>query len=263
MYSSGIAVAGAVLALSGPAAAASPPYIEVKLVAESAAPKAGHSILVGLQMNPRPGWHGYWSNPGESGLAPVVRWTAPRGVQFGPLQHPAPTLMRVMGMTSYVHTGPHLLLAWMNVDRKLAPETTLPITADVNWAACSDRLCVPEKARLSLVMKVGNGAPSADGGRLQRALAREPKRVASGSFTARGGQVVLIMPRSVHLQTERTRFFPDQNGFWNPLQARAIAGRPLMIVSRTSRKPPQRISGVVSDGSSAYRVTLGRERTRP
>lgn len=256
---SGIALSGVALALAASAAAASPPYIEVKLLAESTAPKAGQSILVGLQMNPRSGWHGYWSNPGESGLAPVVTWTAPRGVHFGPLQHPAPTFMRVMGMTSYVHAGPYLLLAWMSVDRKLTAATTLPITADVNWAACSDKLCVPEKARLSLVMRIGSGAPSADAGRLKRALAREPKRVAFGSFRASGGRIVLRLPRSVHLQPERTRFFPDENGFWNPLQARVVGGRPLKVESRTSTKPPQRISGVVSDGSSAYRVTLGRE----
>ena len=256
---SGIALAGVLLALTGPAAAAAPPYIEAKLLAESTAPKAGQSILVGLQMNPRSGWHGYWSNPGESGLAPVVKWTAPGGVHFGPLQHPAPTLMRVMGMTSYVHAGPHLLLVWMSVDRKLAAGTTLPITADVNWAACSDKLCVPEKARLSLVMRTGSGARSADAGRLKRALAREPKRVTSGSFKASGGRVVLRLPPSVHLQPERTRFFPDENGYWNPLQARAIVGRPLTIVSRGSGKPPERISGVVSDGSSAYRVAFERD----
>lgn len=259
MYWSGIALATVALAPTDTAAAGSPPYIRVKLVAESAAPKAGQSILVGLQMDPRPGWHGYWSNPGESGLAPVVRWIAPRGVHFGPLQHPAPTLMRIMGMTSYVHTGPHLLLAWMKVDRKLAAGTTLPITAEVNWAACSDKLCVPEKARLPLVMRVGSGAPSMNAAPLQRALAREPKRVTSGSFRASAGRVVLRLPRSVHLQPERTRFFPDENGFWNPLQARVVGRRSLKIESRTSTKPPRRISGVVSDGSSAYRVTLARE----
>lgn len=144
MYRSRLTIAALGLAFAAQASAARPHFIDVRLVSESSAPKPGASVLIGLQMTPRPGWHGYWSNPGDSGLAPVVKWTAPRGVRFGPLQYPAPTLMRVMGLTSYVESGPHMLVARMTVDRKLRIGTALPITADVRLAACSDKLCVPE-----------------------------------------------------------------------------------------------------------------------
>ncbi|HVI05634.1 MAG TPA: protein-disulfide reductase DsbD domain-containing protein, partial [Sphingomicrobium sp.] len=93
-----LALAGFASALAIPSSSARPTYIKVQLLAQSAAPQPGHDMLIGLSMIPKPGWHGYWSNPGESGLAPVVRWSAPSGVHFGPLRHPAPTVMQVMGL---------------------------------------------------------------------------------------------------------------------------------------------------------------------
>lgn len=248
------------LAIAASAAAARPHYIEVRLVSQSAVPKPGQTILLGFQMDPRPGWHGYWSNPGESGLAPGVKWSAPAGVRFGPLQHPAPTLLRSMGMTSYVHSGPHMLLARMKVDPKLRAGTVLPIAADLSWAACSEKLCVPQKARLTIRLTVGNGASGPQAVLIRRALARIPKRAAAGTFTTRGGELVLRLPASVHLQGTRARFFPDENGYWNAAHSRLLSARPLTLAGRLSGKPPTRISGVVSDGKSAYRILFEQRR---
>lgn len=247
-------------ALAAPAAAARPHFIDVRLVSASSAPKAGHTILLGLEMIPQPGWHGYWSNPGESGLAPIVRWSAPSGVRFGPLEHPAPTLMNLMGMTSYVHAGPHVLLTRMTLDRRLRTGTDLPITADVTLAACSDKLCVPEKAQLSLRLKVGSGLPSPQSRRLEAALMRVPRPIRSGSFSVQAGRIFLRLPPSTGLQPSRTRFFPDQNGYWDATRARVVSDSPLTLVSEAKGKPPRVVTGVVSDGSSAYRLSFGTRR---
>lgn len=255
-----IAFAALASAAAGSAAATRPHFIDVQLIAESIVPKAGQTVLLGLEMTPQRGWHGYWSNPGQSGLAPVVKWTAPKGVHFGPLQHPAPELLSAMGLTSYVHSGPHILVVRMTLPRGLPPGTALPIAADVNWAACSDRLCVPEKARLSLRMNVGRGSDSPQAVLLRAALAKEPMRAVGGSFSIRGGQITLSLPSSLTLQPARARFFPDQNGYWNPIKAKAVSARPLALASPAGGKAPNVITGVVSDGSSAYRVRLAKKR---
>lgn len=256
MHRSVLAIGALISAFTAPGAVSRPRYIEVELIAGSAVPKAGRTILVGLRMTPRSGWHGYWSNPGESGLAPTVRWSAPRGVRFGALEHPAPTLLRVMGMSSYVHAGPHVLITRMTVDPNLPRGTALPITADISWAACSDRLCVPEKARLSLRLKVGNGSPSGQAALLRAALARAPKRLAGGSFRAAGNRIVLTLPASARLQPSQTRFFPDENGYWHPLKTRVVSAKPITIVGLNNGSRPIRVSGVASDGSAAYRLNL-------
>jgi DsbC/DsbD-like thiol-disulfide interchange protein len=256
MYRCTLALGALAYAWAGPAGAARLQFIDAKLVAATDAPRPGQTILLGLEMIPQRGWHGYWSNPGESGLAPVVKWTAHRGVHFGEVEHPAPTLMNVMGMTSYVHIGPHILLTNVRLDANLPRGAILPIVADVTWAACSDKLCVPEKARLALRLKVGNGEPSPQAGLLRAALAREPRRIGPGSVSARGERIVLRLPASARLRPFLTRFFPDENGYWDPVQTRVAASRPLTLVSPSRGRLPKVITGVVSDGSSAYRLSF-------
>ena len=145
--------------LDGAAPAADPArYMTAELIAASATPAPGSSsILVGIRMTPRPGWHGYWSNPGDSGIAPTVRWSAPKGVTFGPLLHPAPTLLTADGMSSFVHGGRHVLLSRLRIARSVAPGTAIPITAALSWAACTATQCVPLHATLSLQLAAGNG----------------------------------------------------------------------------------------------------------
>ena len=251
-----------ILALAAPAPVFSAPqpthYIDVTLTADTLSPRPGSSILLGLNMTPRPGWHGYWSNAGESGLPPTVWWSAPPGVKFGPLQHPAPTLLRVMGLTSYVHTGPHILLARMTLNRSMARGTPLPVTANVSFAICSDRLCVPQTAKLTVRLKAGDGRASTDAALLRRALAEEPKVLSAGMFDVEAGQLVLKLPVTAHLDGTKTHFFPDQNGFFDPLRARSIPGHSIRIVSPAARVTAKTISGVVSDGSSAFRVSFHR-----
>src|SRR4051812_14995950 len=37
-----------------------------------------------LAMHPRPGWHGYWLNPGDAGQPTTVAWQLPQGAAAGP-----------------------------------------------------------------------------------------------------------------------------------------------------------------------------------
>ena len=242
-------------AVGGPQPAA---YMHVALVAETLAPRPGSSVLVGLKMTPRPGWHGYWSNAGDSGLPPTVRWSAPSGVTFGALQHPAPTLLRVMGLTSYVHAGPHVLIARMAVNSAVSLGTPLPITANVDFAVCSDRLCVPQHVKLTMEMVTGDAKVSPDASLLRRALAHQPKALAPGLFDVGKGRLTLQLPATAHLDASRTRFFPDENGFFDASQARTLPTTPVRIVSPTTGDLPKALSGVVSDGSTAFRVRFRR-----
>ena len=257
-----LAFAAIAASLAAPASAARPQVMDVKLIAQTDSPRPGQTILVGLRMTPRPGWHRFWSNPGPSGLAPVVKWRAPRGVRFGPLQHPAPTLMQVMGMASYVHDGPHVLIARMKIRAGLKVGTALPVVADVTWAACSDRLCVPGKVRLSLLFKVGGGELSAEAPVLRRALAGEPKRCAGGSVIVRGREIVLRLPGGAGLHGRAAQFFPDWNSYRDPLRQRVLRGRQLAISSPAIGPVPRRITGVVSDGSAACRLAFERQSGR-
>ena len=41
--------------------------VAVSLHASSADPAPGRTTMLAIRFTPDPGWHGYWSNPGDSG----------------------------------------------------------------------------------------------------------------------------------------------------------------------------------------------------
>lgn len=256
------AAAAAALTLTTPATAAIPPQMKVELIASTLSPRPGSTVLVGFRMDPKPGWHGYWSNAGGNGIAPEVRWTAPNGVTFGPLLHPAPTLFKSMGVVSYVHAGQHILVARMKVPSSVTPGATLPVRADLTWAVCSNDLCVPGGAQFSLDMIAGNGTPAADAPMLRRASDEVPRKLAGGRYWIAGNIITLAMPDLARLRPRTTHFFPDENGLFDPSQARISNAQPVEISIPGGTKIG-RIDGVVTDGLSSYRVSLIRSAPPP
>ncbi len=147
-------------------------HTQAELLAEAESVRLGQTFTVGLSLMPDPGWHTYWINPGDAGKPAQVRWDAPEGLEFGELAFPAPGFVPFMGMMSYGYNAPTLLLADV---AQTAPPTagTLSIKARASWLVCDDKLCIPERADLSLeipvagdgvaegAMPTGNGLPGA------------------------------------------------------------------------------------------------------
>jgi DsbC/DsbD-like thiol-disulfide interchange protein len=253
--------AAAALALvAAPAFAAADParYMPGDLVAESLSPAPGSTIIVGFRFTPKPGWHGYWSNPGDSGIAPSVRWSAPSGISFGPLLHPAPTLISAGGTASFVHDGPHILLTRMSVARSIPAGTAIPVEARLSWAACTATQCVPLHATLTLKLVAGDGTKSAEAAQLAAAAAKVPRAAPAGSFSAQGNRRTLVLPASIYLNPARTRFFPEDNDAFVAASgtAKDEAGR--LVVTGEARSETEAIAGVVTDGRAAYRITFNR-----
>jgi thiol:disulfide interchange protein/DsbC/DsbD-like thiol-disulfide interchange protein len=226
--------------------------IALSIVASTAAPKPGSTITLGLRFKPQPGWHGYWTNPGDSGLPPQVEWTGPAGLTFGSLRHPAPTILRVAGITSNVHAGEHMLLASVRVPSSIAAGTKLPVKANVSWLACSDTLCVPERATVEIDLTAGVGTATGNAAAIRKAQAALPQSIAApGGYTLDGNKLHFTLPDGARFGTGNVRFFPDDNGYLDSSTTGLLAGK---LTGTVTGKPPAIISGVVWDGTKALRV---------
>ena len=239
-----------------PAGAAKTPHLSVSLHAESEAPAPGRSTRLAVRFVPEPGWHGYWSNPGDSGLPPKANWTAPAGVKFGALRHPAPELLEVAGLASFVHSGTHVLVADMRLPSDMEPGSKLPVRVKLEWLACTDRLCVPEQAELSLDLEVGDGRmASANRSLFRAATAALPiSAAADGDYSLQGRRLLLRLPVRM-ADPARARFYPDQTGIVEA-DAQQAAARPDGIEIRLPAlaRLSDRLTGVVADGKKSYRV---------
>jgi hypothetical protein len=60
-------------------AAAATAHTKLRLVSNAVTLEPGRQLDLGLLFDLGPHWHIYWSNPGDSGEPPVVRWRLPEG----------------------------------------------------------------------------------------------------------------------------------------------------------------------------------------
>ena len=255
------ATALALMSLSVEAEAAADPsrYMPTEFIVESSQPRAGTTVLVGFRMTPLHGWHGYWSNPGDSGITPTVEWNAPEGVSFSPLIHPAPKLLVGGGIASFVHDGPHVLLSRMSVARSVSPGTVIPVKAKLSWAACTASQCVPLQATFTHNLVAGDGAKGNGAAILRTALRRVPQAGPRGAYWSDRNSVQLALPSSLGLKAPAVRFFPDENDAFATARARAaVENGKLTLIAPAANAPPKSLGGVVSDGRKAYRIVFDR-----
>ena len=231
--------------------------VKVSLHSISANPVPGRTTMLAVSFKPDAGWHGYWSNPGDSGLPPRIEWAVPAGVRIGGLQHPAPELLSVAGMTSYVHGGQHVLLAPMQVPPNFKAGDALPIKGKAVFLICSDSLCVPQEATLNLSLIVGAGtADPASKALFASARQALPEPVAAtGTFTKNGRNVQLHVPSSAKLDPARATFFPAEEGVFERSRAQRLPDGSIQISGSMSNSPTD-LFGVVSDGRRAVELRL-------
>ena len=153
-------------------------YSTVDLIAEHASvPVDGGTVTLGFHLEPDPGWHAYWTNPGDAGKEASIRWSLPEGFEAGELQYPTPHVIPFDVFNTYGFDEPILLLADIAVP-PLAAGGEVELGGRASWVVCDDELCVPERAELRLTLPVGDGAVDADNeARFAAARAKQPEAV--------------------------------------------------------------------------------------
>ena len=132
-------------------------HIKASLVAESTVPASGSVVSLAIRMQPEPGWHGYWQNPGDAGLSARLDWHLPNGTTVSTPRYPVPERLIIAGLMNHVFNAEHALLVKFNVPAGLANGTALPIRLSIDRLACTDQICVPEHDELSLDLVTGDG----------------------------------------------------------------------------------------------------------
>ena len=146
--------ASSVSALSQSATAAAANHMAVSLVGESTNVVPGRPFQVALRQEIQPGWHTYWSNPGDSGLPTTINWSLPKGFRAAPVLWPTPERFKTGPIVSYGYEGEVLLPITVDVPHGLRPDSTVTLDAHVSWLACAD-ICIPEETDVSLSVQVG------------------------------------------------------------------------------------------------------------
>ncbi len=136
----------------------SPPHARAELLAKNAAAQPGAELELGIHFSLEPGWHIYWTNPGDSGQPPSLKWQLPAGFSAGEIEWPRPERMQPAAqLTDYGYHGDVLLPVMLHVPAAAAAGSAVQIIADAKWLVCRE-VCIPEKAQLHLSLPVAAGA---------------------------------------------------------------------------------------------------------
>jgi thiol:disulfide interchange protein len=236
-----------------PALAQLPPgqkAMSVRLVPETARPAPGSRVTLALVMSPRPGWHGYWQNPGDAGVGTRIAWQLPAGASAGPIRYPVPERLIIQGLMNYVFEGEHALLVDLQLPSGLAPGAKLPVRGKVDYLVCTDRICVPESAEIAVDLEVGDGrSPTAAGfDRYRQALPRPLPEAAR--FERRGGLLRIAIPLPASATVEDPYFYPvtEQALVYSAPQAVSRRGDLLIVETQAGAGAPASLEGVLKLG---------------
>ena len=134
-------------------------HLHVQLVFRESHLYPGGGDDGGLYFKLEPGWHVYWSNPGDSGEPPHIRWTLPEGVTAGPLQFTAPKRLPLGPLMDFGYENEVLFPFKLEIAKSVKPGIAV-LHAKVDWLVCRE-VCIPGKAELEIAQEVLATAPAA------------------------------------------------------------------------------------------------------
>ena len=238
-------------------------HAHVELLARQDAIIAGRDLQMGVHFVLEPGWHIYWTNPGDSGQPPSFKWQLPPGFSAGEVQWPRPErLQPSKELVDYGYDGEVLLPLTIHASSAISNGTSVEFGAEAKWLICRE-VCIPEHAELKLSLPISSTVDlnQQHTQLFERAEKLLPKPLPSGwkaSFTSTKNDLVLTIRAGKPIT--KAMFFPlDPGQIDNPapqtLQSTPSGAKIALKKSDILLKPINVLRGVlVIPGGPAYRI---------
>jgi thiol:disulfide interchange protein len=244
---------------AGPALA-QPTNITASLVVEGPA-RPGGTVMLAILMQPKPGWHGYWLNPGDAGLGMSLDWTLPEGARAGEPQYPVPSTLLIAGLMNHVYKGEYAILVPLTMPASAKRDSVVPLTLDAQWLACTDEVCVPERGRMTTSVRIAadSGKPQA---RFDAWRAKLPAPLdAPARFALAGGTLRLAVPLPASVELDAPHLFLASDRVIDyAAPQRFSRNRDMLVVElqrpKAAAASPQSIEGVLRLGTSGMGLSF-------
>jgi thiol:disulfide interchange protein DsbD len=246
-------------------------HTQAQLILSADIARPGDTIWAGVDLKMEPGWHTYWKNPGESGMATKIEWQLPPGITAGEIQWPLPEKLPPIEVTTYGYNDEVVLLVPLKLANDLKPGP-LDLKAKVSWLECKE-VCIPGKATIETTLNIDNEAKiSADDAMIDTWKGKTPQTNNVYSLSAWweklasddtrpliiGNQQPLIATKNV--KYDSVDFFPGASDNFEVQAATEIISaysadiRLRKVVKKFSGSWPKEIPGVlvIQSGNSRY-----------
>ncbi|WP_176521790.1 protein-disulfide reductase DsbD family protein [Longimonas halophila] len=188
------------------------PHSEAALVSEVETIAPGEPFTVAMHLQMDDGWHSYWKNAGDSGMASSIDWNLPEGFSAGEIQWPHPTVKEEGPLVTYGYSGEIMLLVDITPPDDLESGTEVTLAGRGDWLICED-ICLPAHADLETTLSVdADATPDAEwDDAFAQARAQHPRPAEGVSVQAyrSDGSFVLELEGD-DLPDEGVRFIPGE-----------------------------------------------------
>ena len=178
---------------------------EATIVTEVDQVLPGQLFYAALRLRLAPGWHTYWKNPGNAGLAPSLSVTLSGGAEAGPILWPLPERIAEGPLTTYAYTGDVILPFTVTPQ-----EGALAMQAHAEWLVCND-ICVPEEADFAVTLPTGVPSPAPQAALIKAALTRVPSATSLQAAIDQDG-VLTLAGQGLPAALQTADFFPTTTG---------------------------------------------------
>lgn len=187
-------------------------HLEVQLISDQTSITPGSSFTLGVHFKPEPGWHIYWKNPGDSGLAPKFAWQSTGGVSVDAPLWPYPERIEVGPLVNYGYE--EVLIPFpARFSQSPSDASSVTVTLSTQWLVCKDE-CVPGEAELHTTLPVFNkpGEPSRYESLFARTVQQIPTNLDRVSIAVEEQQdqiVIALIPLEPRFFPSNVIFFPE------------------------------------------------------
>jgi thiol:disulfide interchange protein DsbD len=230
------------------------PRATVTIIADHDQVTPGQAFRLALRQRLAPGWHTYWTNPGDAGQAPSVTLDLPEGAAAAPMRFPAPQRIPFGPLVNFGYEGEPVFIIPVTAPATLRPGDVLTIEARGEWLVC-EQVCIPEDGAFRIDLPVEAAPRPANTALFAAAEAAEPR---PGPFAARigfagaAGAIEIAGPAIAPGAVRDAFFFPAEQGIIDNAAPQALSvtdGALRLSLARGTAQAqalPAEIAGVVA-----------------
>lgn len=238
---------------------AAPEPVRLTLLSDVNRVAPGQQFTIAAQLDIEPGWHIYWRNPGDSGVATEVGFRGPDDFEIGEPRLPGPRRFERDGAAVAFGYGDRVLVSAVVT----APDTlngeVFQFQAEAAWLACQEECEKGAGTQSVEVVKASANMPSEPQNQAvfadhQARLPRPLSSLANARHdwrSARGGHELVIYVDG----GQKVEFFPEREVQATMVGQAMVPGQGVGALHITFQDPgPETVRGVLhaNDGQSDF-----------
>lgn len=230
--------------------------VKANLTSNHTVVTAGQDFQLLVEIELESGWHAYWKNPGDCGMAPSINWKLPEGLTVTNIDWPTPEKFETEDSITYGYKEKFPLLITVNAADSLK-EQTLDIEGDLQWIVCSSETCLPGNTHIKAQIKVGTDAKIESLEKFSEVQSSFPKALPKHLISHQAGSVLVSYPDDIAMG-DAPKFFPENLEYKKDLKSSSKG-----VEIPTPDNGEEFLKGVLVFGNNAYSMDLPLPKVTP